>query len=205
MQPFVVGLGGTTRASSTSETALRLALDAAAAAGARTELFGADYLSGLPMYDPDRPPGGSGRRLVEALRAADGVIVCSPGYHGSVSGLVKNALDYAEDLRDDTRPYLTGRAVGCVTTAYGWQAAVTTLQALRTIVHALRGWPTPLGAALNVAEGRDGRGWHPGERVLDQLRTVGLEVCGRGVVPPPRGVRAHQNGSSDPATVVATR
>ncbi|MFD0887448.1 NADPH-dependent FMN reductase, partial [Streptosporangium algeriense] len=125
MQPFVVGLGGTTRASSTSETALRLALDAAASAGARTELFGAGYLSGLPMYDPARSPGGPGRHLVEALRAADGVIVCSPGYHGSVSGLVKNALDYAEDLRDDARPYLTGRAVGCVTTAYGWQAAVT--------------------------------------------------------------------------------
>jgi FMN reductase len=39
--------------------------------------------------------------------------------------------------------------VGCVATAAGWQAAASTLQALRAVVHALRGWPTPLGVAVN--------------------------------------------------------
>jgi hypothetical protein len=33
-------------------------------------------------------------------------IVGSPGYHGAISGLVKNALDYIEDLREDPRVYL---------------------------------------------------------------------------------------------------
>jgi FMN reductase len=80
-------------------------------------------------------------------------VIGSPGYHGSLSGVVKNALDHLEALRDDERPYLDGRAVGCVTTAYGWQAAVNTLTALRQIVHALRGWPTPYGIALNVSGG----------------------------------------------------
>jgi FMN reductase len=83
---------------------------------------------------------------------ADGIILGSPGYHGSISGLVKNALDYAEDLRDDVRPYFSGRAVGCIATAGGWAGAVNTLGALRDIVHALRGWPTPLGAAINSTE-----------------------------------------------------
>jgi len=82
----------------------------------------------------------------------DGIILGSPGYHGSISGLVKNALDYAEDLRSDPRPYFSGRAVGCIATAAGWPGAVNTLSALREIVHALRGWPTPLGAAINSAE-----------------------------------------------------
>ena len=36
--------------------------------------------------------------------------------------------------------------------AAGWPGAVNTLSALRDIVHALRGWPTPLGAAINSAE-----------------------------------------------------
>ena len=84
-----------------------------------------------------------------AVAAADGLIIASPGYHGGISGLVKNALDYVEDLRTDARPYLDGRAVGCVATAAGWQAAGSTLQALRAVVHALRGWPTPLGVAVN--------------------------------------------------------
>ena len=50
------------------------------------------------------------------------------------------------------RPYFSGRAVGCIATAGGWPGAVNTLGALRDIVHALRGWPTPLGAAINSAE-----------------------------------------------------
>jgi FMN reductase len=82
------------------------------------------------------------------VRQADGLILASPAYHGGVSGLVKNALDLLEDLGDDQRPYLHGRAVGCIATAAGWQASEGTLTALRTIVHALRGWPTPLGVTI---------------------------------------------------------
>ena len=48
---------------------------------------------------------------MRAVSAADGLIIASPGYHGGISGLVKNALDYVEDLRGDARPYLDGRAV----------------------------------------------------------------------------------------------
>jgi len=61
-------------------------------------------------------------------------------------------LDYVEDLRDHERPYLDGRAVGCIVCAYGWQATTTTLVSLRSTVHALRGWPTPLGVAINSAQ-----------------------------------------------------
>jgi len=68
-----------------------------------------------------------------------------------MSGLVKNAIDYLEELRNDDPPYLDGKPVACVTTANGWQAAVNTLTALRVTVHALRGWPTPYGVTLNVA------------------------------------------------------
>jgi FMN reductase len=66
--------------------------------------------------------------------------------------LIKNAIDYLEDLSGERRPYLDGRAVGCVAVAHGWQASVTTLHQLRQITHALRGWPTPMGAAVNTAE-----------------------------------------------------
>jgi FMN reductase len=66
-----------------------------------------------------------------------------------MSGLVKNAIDYLEDLSGDERPYLHGRAVGCISCAYGWQASVTTLHQLRQVTHALRGWPTPMGGAIN--------------------------------------------------------
>jgi FMN reductase len=57
--------------------------------------------------------------------------------------------------------------------AYGWQATGTTLTALRSIVHALRGWPTPLGVAINTSEGnfdKDNIAAHPAiERQLTML------------------------------------
>jgi len=148
--PLIVGLGGTTADGSATERVLRASLDAAAALGARTLLLAGSDLD-LPMYAPG-PRGRRARALVQALHQADGVILASPAYHGTVSGLVKNALDHAEDLRHADRPYLEGRAVGCIAVAGGAQAGATTLAALRSVAHALRGWPTPLGVAVDTSD-----------------------------------------------------
>jgi FMN reductase len=150
--PLVVGLGGTLRAGSSTERALRYCLNAVERQGGRTKLYAGPDID-LPMYAPhnlDRTPKAA--ELVGALRNADAVIVASPGYHGAVSGLVKNALDYIEDLREDPRVYLDNTPWGCITCAYGWQAAVGTLGQLRVIGHALRAWPTPLGVPINSAD-----------------------------------------------------
>ena len=117
-KPLVVGIGGTTRAASSTDRALRIALQAAEQAGARTFVFDGPFLSRLPHYAPENPERNEEQRqLVDMVRKADGLIVASPGYHGGVSGLVKNALDLLEDLRDDERCYLDGRAVGCIVNA----------------------------------------------------------------------------------------
>jgi FMN reductase len=174
--PYVVGIGGTSRPNSSTEQALGVALAAAAAAGARTLLMGGSRLD-LPLYVPERSERApAALALVEELRRADGVIIASPGYHGSISGMVKNALDYTEDLRADERMYFDGRAVGCIATGSGWQGAVATLNALRGIVHALRGWNTPIGVAINTVEYRlaDGRCSSP--VLTTQLQEMGRQV-----------------------------
>ncbi len=149
--PFIVGLGGTTRPGSTSERALQAALARAAAQGCETLLLGGAQMP-TEIFDPTRPErSASALLLVDALRRADGLIIATPSYHGGISGLVKNALDFTEDLRLDDRVYLAGRAVGCIVCADGAQAMGSTLASLRAIVHALRGWPTPFGAAINAS------------------------------------------------------
>jgi len=150
-KPLIVGIGGSTRPGSTSEVAVRIALDAAAKLGAETDLITGAELD-LPAYDPaltSRTPAAT--RFVDLVRRADGLVIATPGYHGTISGMVKNTLDYIEDLREDPVPYIDGRVVGCIVTAYGAQAIGTTLVALRSVVHALRGWPTPYAAAINTA------------------------------------------------------
>jgi FMN reductase len=148
----IVGIGGTLRGDSSSAKALRHCLDHARAAGAATTLFTGDALR-VPLYEPQQPVmTDSLATMIAALRNANGIILASPGYHGSISGALKNALDYTENMVGDPAPYFQGRAVGCIATAGGWQAAGATLTTLRAIVHALRGWPTPLGVMINSSE-----------------------------------------------------
>jgi FMN reductase len=178
-RPFILGIGGTTRPGSSSELALQVALRAAEAAGAEVAMIGGTDLM-LPMYDPAVPGmPAQAERLVSLTRRCHGMIISSPGYHGTMSGMIKNAMDYIEELSKDPAPYLEGRAVGLIVSAYGWQATGTTLVALRSMVHSLRGWPTPLGAAINSAQKIfDSEGKCIDEPVRGQLETVGRQVVG---------------------------
>ena len=177
-KPLILGLGGTIRSGSSTEKALIIALNRAEALGAEVRLLGGEFLGGLPIFDP-RPgePTPAQQTLADAVRRADGLIVASPGYHGSISGVIKNALDTLEMTGKDAEPYLTGKPVGTVITAAGAQAGGTTLVALRSIIHALRGWPTPFGAALNAGPDLfDANGACREDRDAWQLETVAEQV-----------------------------
>lgn len=175
--PYIVGIGGTTRPGSSSEKALRYALALAEARGADVELFDGASIN-LPMYAPESPMRSEGaQRLIASLRRANGVILATPCYHGSVSGLVKNALDYTEDMCTDAEPYLDGRAVGLIVCGHGWQSTGVVLSALRSIVHALRGWPTPMGVAINTQVERfDEKGAGMGEQTARQMSIMVAQV-----------------------------
>ncbi|MDB5699089.1 MAG: hypothetical protein JWN69_1893 [Alphaproteobacteria bacterium] len=176
-QPLIIGIGGTALPGSSTEQALALALASAEREGARVRLFGNATISVLPHYlTPASSESAEGRELVEHVRQADGLIVASPAYHGSISGMVKNAIDYFEDTAGDKRVYLDGVPVGLIVTAYGWQATGSTLATLRSIVHALRGWPTPLGAAINTS----GRIFNDGQ-CSDDGAAAQLDLIGRQV------------------------
>ena len=150
--PLIVGFGGTSRAGSSGELLVSAVLAHAELLGARTQLFSGMALSALPHFSPEgRTRTSEQTTFVEAIRTADGIVIATPGYHGGVSGLVKNAIDLLEDLRNDSRPYFDGRAVGLIVTAAGWQACGVTLTSMRGIVHSMRGWPTPQGITVNTA------------------------------------------------------
>lgn len=164
--PLVVGIGGSTSRASVTNKLLAACLAEAGAMGARTVSLAGAALARLPIYAGDADPAPA-QELTEAVRAADCVVIATPGYHGGMSGLVKNALDHLELLRDDARPYLDGRAVGVIVSAAGWQACGTALVSVRSAIHALRGWPTPFGVTMNSAEQTPGD-----EQVVGALRIL---------------------------------
>lgn len=178
-KPLIVGIGGTIGAVSSTERALKIALDAVEREGYATRLFGGEDMARLPLYDPRATSRTSQEReFVDAVRKASGVIIASPGYHGSLSGVVKNALDLLEETSKDARPYLADMPVGLIATAYGWQATGSTIAALRSIVHALRGWPTPFAAAINTQITQfDDQGGATDPAVVEQLCLIGRQVA----------------------------
>lgn len=54
-------------------------------------------VSDLPLYDGDVEAQGlpaAALAMADAIRAADGLIICTPEYNNSVPGVLKNAIDW---------------------------------------------------------------------------------------------------------------
>ncbi len=98
-QPFrVLGLSGSLRLASSSTAVLRGLQDALAPRVALNIV----PLHGTPLYNEDddgEHAPDSVRALRSAIATSDGVIMVSPEYNHGMSGVLKNALDWA------SRPY----------------------------------------------------------------------------------------------------
>lgn len=151
MRPIrIAALGGSLRAGSVSAAALRSCAARARRAGAEVTLLCGPELV-LPLYDQEAGARSAAElRLLAALRAADGVLLASPTYHGGMSGLLKNALDHTEAMAGDSPGYLDGRSVGCLTVAWNEVAGASALAALRASAQALRGWAVPMGVVVSA-------------------------------------------------------
>ena len=161
---------------SKSRAALETALAGAEAAGAATQLLDIHILE-LPIYNPedDKPTRGA-VELIESCHAADGLLWSSPLYQGTISGALKNALDWLRLLGDRDPPYLHDKVIGLISTAGGTQG----LQAINTMefsVRALRGWAVPYVVPVaSASRVFDDDGKIQDETVELQLRTLGGEV-----------------------------
>jgi FMN reductase len=176
----VAGIGRTLRGGSSSLGALRRALDAAQEAGAETELLDPRELN-LPICEPGRPLydyGPAVRRLVEAMRWADALLLSTAAYHGTLAGVTKNALDFAQFLAQDERPHLDGRVVGPISSASWERAAANTADALVHVVHALRGVVAPSMVTIpRVWQRSDGEGNINAEGYSNRLKKLGKLVA----------------------------
>ena len=176
----VVGIGGTLRDGSSGLRALERALLAAEEAGATTELLDLRELD-VPMYQPGRPLeeyGENVRRLVEAMRGADAMLWSTAAYHGTLAGVTKNALDFAQFLARDEKPYLQDKVVGLIAKAGGNIAAVNAINAMTNVVHALRG----VAAPLSVPVAQSWKVFDEEGEISDEAVAGRLESLGRLVV-----------------------
>ena len=141
----IVGIGGSLRAGSYSQLALTVAAGRVQALGAEVEIFDLRALD-LPFCDGenDYRDYPDVEKLRNAVRQADGLILATPEYHGSVSGVLKNALDLM------SFEHLDGKVASAIS-VLGGQANNNALNDLRTILRWVHAWVIPEQIAIGQA------------------------------------------------------
>lgn len=141
----IVGIAGSLRTDSYSQLALRLAAQRVSALGAEVEILDLREMN-LPFCDggdeyPDYPDV---EKLRKAFHDADGLILVTPEYHGSISGVLKNALDLM------SFDQLAGKVAGMIS-ILGGQSNSNALNDLRVIMRWVHGWVIPEQIAIGQA------------------------------------------------------
>lgn len=176
MKPKVLAIGGSLREGSRTLNVLEIALYGATLVGAETELLNLQKLP-LPMYD-DRKEIDTYHAavftLLEKVRRADGLILASPVYHGTLSGSLKNALDFLELLANDDPPWLEGKVVGLISVA-GGEAGINAINSMQYACQALHAWTLPTAVAI-PGSAFDSDSQLQDSRLKERLLKLGKEV-----------------------------
>ncbi|MEC4116317.1 MULTISPECIES: NADPH-dependent FMN reductase [Myroides] len=89
--------------------------------------------------------------FADAFREADVMIWLTPLYHGGMTGVMKNAIDWLEITAKDQPAYLTNKVVGFTCWSAGNQA-MQGIQALDNIAKALRAWSLPYSIPMSNSD-----------------------------------------------------
>jgi FMN reductase len=139
----ITGICGSLSANGATKRALKIALDGAAELGAEVSL--------LELRDLDLVTFGSVAAseypadvvsLREQIRESQGIILATPEYHGSISGVLKNMLDLMNIDDFETK------IVGLVGVAGGHTGAINSLNTMKTICRNLHCWVLPQDVSI---------------------------------------------------------
>ena len=176
----VMVIGGSLREASASLAAARFIEGEIARSGIPSSLITVEELN-LPPFNPDyhRVDRSVAEDFINAVRRCRAMVWCAPAYHQTISGSFKNVLDFIELTADDESVYLTGKAIGLVSTSGGFQAAVNCITSMQFVVHALRAfaipYPVPIPFGNNLL---DPNGLIKDDGVLRKLQLLAQEVGG---------------------------
>jgi FMN reductase len=171
----ILGIGGGVSERSRSRGALDSALLLAQAAGAETVMADVRTLA-LPIYNGDWPVErypASLAWLLDEVRRADAYIFCSPTFHGTITGAVKNVLDALDYLIDDDPPHLGGKVVGLMALGGGAQNVINALYHTTRAINGIAA-RTVVSVPNSAVDTKDGL--IADEAVLGRIRAMVTEV-----------------------------
>jgi azobenzene reductase len=135
----VLGVGSSMRQGSYSTTALNMILDMAKGNEAETKLLDLRQTN-LPMLYAVKDDTHEIGQVTELVEWADAYILATPDYHGSMSGSLKNFLDYFWSE-------FAGKTFGYIVASH--EKGLTVMDQMRTAVRQCYGWSIPYGISIN--------------------------------------------------------
>lgn len=170
----VIGLSGSLNQKSLTRLAVQVALEGASEVAEQTHMLDLnDYqLSFISQVWMDRDHNPGVLRLRNDIRQAQGIILGTPEYHGSLSGVLKFALDL---MGFDE---LEGKMIGLIGVAGGRLGATNSLNTLRTIGRSMHAWVIPRQVSIAEAWRQfDNNGKIINPNLESSLREVGHQVA----------------------------
>lgn len=151
----LLGVCGSMRVDSYSSRLAIIALAAAREHGAETRLLELNAID-LPTYNPDNESMDhiGLRAATEAVNWADAFVLASPDYHGSMSGAMKNFLDFYWSE-------FAGKLFAYVCASH--EKGLTVMEQMRTSVRQCYGWSLPYGLSVYGEKDFDSSGQPVGQ------------------------------------------
>jgi len=191
----ILGVAGSMRKDSHGTKILKIVLDIAASKyEAQTNLLELRKVN-MPLYNPDLSIQSdiNMKKATEQVNWADAFILVSPDYHGSMSGSLKNFLDYYWEE-------FAGKTFGYICTSH--EKGLTAMDQMRTAVRQCYGWSLPYGISVNGSEDFNEEG-----EVINSLLNKRLKMLARDLVIYSKLIRGQflQDLSSDLEDTFAAR
>ncbi len=135
-------------------------LHAAGELGAETRLLDL-RTAGLPMYNPDAEPDQHVARVLADVAWAEAFVLACPDYHGTMSGAMKNFLDYHWSE-------FSGKLFGYLCASH--EKGITVMEGMRLAVGQCYGWSLPYGVSIHSEHDVDASGNITNVRLQSRLR-----------------------------------
>jgi chromate reductase len=183
--PKILAFAGSTRTGSFNKKLIRFAADAARAAGGEVTLIDLRDFP-LPLFDGDLEDREgmpeNARKLKTLFREHDGLLISSPEYNSSITGVLKNTIDWVSRTETDDEPALVayrGKTAALMSASPGALGGLRGLVHLRAILGNIGVIVLPDQVAVPKAhEAFDDKGALKDERIARQVTGVAQGLVG---------------------------